>query len=132
MSEKFYSRIVPVIVVLLMLIIAGCAGRSVGYTVSAGEGEKPVALEVNSFRFEPNAIEAHTGDRLLLQIHNAAGMEHNLTVANPGGKIMLAIDVPAGKTVEGRVSLEQPGAYRFYCDKPLHTSMGMSGTITAR
>ena len=132
MDKQSVSRIVPIAVVLLMLTVAGCAGRKTAFIVPEGAGEKTVALEVSSFRFEPNAIEAHAGDRLLLRMHNSAVMGHNLTVTDPGGKILLAIDLPPGKTTEAVLALGQAGEYRFYCDKPMHTSMGMSGTITTR
>ena len=37
----------------------------------------------------------------------------------------------AGQTESGEVTLSQPGVYRFYCAKPMHTTLGMSGRIVA-
>jgi len=132
MGEKGFSRVMPLAAVILTLFLIGCAGQTVSFTVPAGAAETTVALEASSFRFAPNAIEAHAGDRLLMRVHNVAGIGHNLTVEDPGGRVVLALDLPAGKTTEGRLALEQAGEYRFFCDKPLHGSMGMSGTITGR
>jgi plastocyanin len=120
------------VVAVLVAVLAGCAGPKVSVSAPAGTGEKRIAMEASSFSFEPNEILAHSGDRLLLEVENTAGMDHNLTVLDPAGEVLLSRHLPAGQKVPIELNLEQPGDYPFYCDKPLHPSFGMKGTIRAQ
>jgi plastocyanin len=117
---------------VLVAVLAGCAGSKVSVSVPPGTGEKRIAVEASSFDFEPNEILARSGDRLLLEVENTSGMDHNLTVLDPGGEVLLSRHLPPGQKVPIELTLEQPGEYPFYCDKPLHPSLGMKGTIRAR
>jgi uncharacterized cupredoxin-like copper-binding protein len=92
-------------------------------------GEKIVFIEATSFSFMPTVIQAHQGDRLVLRVVNGAGAVHNLTVKNPRGETAASVDLPAGETVEIPLELTDSGTWPFYCDKPFHKPLGMSGSI---
>lgn len=121
--------------VLVVLAIAwtltGCAGKGSMFEVPAGGGEKEVSLKASSFAFAPAVIKARQGDVLLLRVENLAGMEHNLTVKSPDGEILASVTLPVGKTVAVPVSLAASGTYALTCERPMHTTLGMSGRIEA-
>jgi plastocyanin len=116
---------------LVLLALAGCAPSKASYTVPAGPEAKVIRMTASSFRFEPNEIFARSGDRLTIEVKNVAGMEHNLTVQDPEGIVLLDLTLPAGQTQSAALELAKPGEYRFYCGKPMHPAMGMTGRIVA-
>jgi plastocyanin len=122
------SRFALLLAAGLAALTVGCAPKKVAFQLPPGE--TTVAVEASSFEFRPNAIRARAGETLLLRVKNTAGMEHNLTVLDPQGKIVAGVDLPAGQTTEVRLPPLAAGTYPFYCDKPLHPSFGMKGEIT--
>ena len=86
-------------------------------------------LKAENIKFEPNNIKAFEGDTVLFRIENSADSAHNFTITNPQQQIINSIALPAKKTVEIKVSFAEPGVYEFYCDKPLHSSLGMKGQV---
>ncbi len=84
----------------------------------------------SSFDFKPDAIRVvGQGKRLTLIIENVAGIEHNITVKNPAGELLVTQNLPAHQTVRVEVHLAQLGKYTFYCDKPFHPTLGMKGRL---
>jgi len=112
-----------------LLIVAGCAGPKKVVTVSPEVGEKVIRMKASSFDFDPDVIRARQGDRLVLDIENAAGIHHNFTLKDPSGEILVEKDLPKKETVRVEVPLTQAGEYPFYCDKPLHATFGMKGRV---
>jgi len=113
----------------MTLIAAGCAGSSVVLTVTPGESV--VNIKASSFEFNPGIIMAQQGDRLTLAIENISGSEHNITVKDPAGQVLVTKDLPAHETIRIEVPLSQAGEYLFYCDKPFHPTFGMKGRLVA-
>lgn len=121
-----------VLVVMTMAwTLVGCAAKGMVFEVPDGAGEKEVALKASSFAFDPAVIKARQGDVLLLKVENLAGMDHNLTINSPAGNILASVALPAGKTVTVPVTLAESGTYAMTCDRPMHTTLGMSGRIEA-
>ncbi len=117
---------------LAVLVSAGCAGVHEPVDVQAGTGEQTVALKVSSFDFQPNHIVAKTGTTLALNVQSDSVMTHNLTIKAPDGAVLASVDIPSKGNVTVKVPLEKAGVYEFYCDKPMHTTLGMKGRIEAR
>ena len=116
-----------------VLLLGACAGQQATVDVSTGSGrEQTVAMEASSFSFQPNHVVARVGSELVLEVENTSGSTHNLTVTAPDGSILAGADLPAGETVALRVLVAKAGEYRFHCDKPLHPTFGMKGSIEAR
>jgi plastocyanin len=113
---------------IIFLWVVACAGPQQKPTVLE-PGEQTLALKVDSFSFEPDSIKARPGTLLTIQARNVSGMEHNLTIKSPQGKILVNVNIPAKGTAEAKVNLGEPGIYPFYCDKPFHSLMGMKGQI---
>lgn len=118
-------------VLIVVWALFGCAGKGTLFEVPAGAGEKEVALKASNFAFDPAVIKARQGDVLLLRVENLAAMDHNLTIGSPGGKILASVTLPAGKSVAVPVTLAESGTYALSCDRPMHTTLGMSGRIEA-
>ncbi len=115
------------LVVLVFLFSVACAGRQAPVTVEPGE--KPVVLKASDFKFEPNDLKARKGEVLTLKVENASGMTHNLTVKSPEGKVLADVNIPPKGTATAKVKLAEAGTYPFYCDKPMHSTLGMKGKI---
>jgi plastocyanin len=129
MDRRFYQLFATAAGLALLALTAGCSATTVSYAVPVGPGEKIIAIEASSFAFSPNRITVPAGSKLQLMVKNSAGMDHNLTVEDTAGKHLLELALPAGETATGSLTLEQKGEYRIYCDKPLHSSFGMQGTL---
>ncbi len=111
------------------LLLTGCSGPQQTVKVSPEIGEKVIAMKASSFDFNPDIIKARQGDRLVFEIENVSGFEHNFTLKNPAGEILIARDLPEHEIVQVELSLAEPGEYPFYCDKPLHATFGMKGRL---
>jgi len=108
-----------------LLVIQACAGAG---QVRVKEGRE-IEMAATSFRFEPSLVEVERTGHLVIRVHNEAAVEHNLTVKDPQGRVIAASDLPPGETVAVEVDLDKVGTYPFYCDKPLHATLGMTGEI---
>lgn len=129
MTGKFLDLISFVVGAVLLALSAGCTATSIDYAVAGGPGEQVVVIEASSFAFAPNRITAPAGSQLLLTVTNSAGMDHNLTIEDAADRHLLELALPAGATVTAGLTIDQPGEYRIYCGKPLHSSLGMSGVL---
>jgi len=119
----------PLLLLACLIAFLGCAHQKTSYSAPGGPQPQVVPMTASSFRFEPDEILAQTGARLLLKVTNSAGIDHNLTVEDPQGDVLLDLTLPAGRTSSAELRLSQPGVYRFYCDKPMHNTLGMTGRI---
>jgi len=117
---------IAVLLVLGLLVLACAAPQK---SVTLGVGEKELTMKADSLYFEPNLIKAHRGDTLTIKLENVARIDHNLTIQTPQGKTLVSVDIPGKGTATAKVNLAEAGTYNFYCDKPLHASMGMKGRI---
>jgi plastocyanin len=116
----------------LLLLPPGCSGTpEVPVDTAAPRGRQVIALKVKSFSFAPAYIRAFAGGELLLEVENLSGSDHNITVETPEGRTLLSVDLPGRETVTVKVRLKSTGIYPFYCDQPLHATMGMKGIILA-
>ncbi|MEZ4599037.1 MAG: plastocyanin/azurin family copper-binding protein [Syntrophotaleaceae bacterium] len=114
---------------ILIPAIWGCADKKTVHVVPAETGKVVVAVQADNFSFNPAIIKAGKGDFVMLRMTNTTAMEHNVTVNNPVGQKVLTIDLPAKETVEIPLQLVEAGTWEFYCDKPFHPSLGMTGRI---
>ena len=126
-----WSMRISYLLLLPFLLLPACATKQTVVSVTPEDGTALVLIEARSFSFIPTVIRARQGDHLLLRVINLANTAHNLTVKNPSGEIVQGVDLPAGQTVEIPVHLNEAGTWPYYCDRPLHTPLGMNGTIEA-
>jgi uncharacterized cupredoxin-like copper-binding protein len=129
MNETYYPLFATLVGLTLLALVGGCSASTVQYAVPGGAGDKTVAIEATSFEFSPNRITAPAGSKLLLSVKNRAGMDHNLTLEDATNHRLLELALPAGETVIGDLGVLPKGEYTFHCNKPLHTTFGMQGTL---
>jgi plastocyanin len=116
--------------VAALLALAGCAtGQSGKSVVSVPKGQEAVAMEASDFNFQPSEIQLTKKGTFKLNVKNTSSATHNITIKNPRGEVIRSVDIPVGETVPVTVDLPEVGVYEFYCDKPLHATMGMKGRI---
>lgn len=113
-----------------LFVLGACAGgQEKPQEVSAKAGERKIAMTASSFKFEPSAIRVKGTGPLVMEVKNVAGIEHNVTVKGPAGKVLKSADLPANSTTKVDLTLSEKGTYEFYCDKTMHTTLGMKGVI---
>jgi plastocyanin len=124
-----YKKLILVLLVGL-LPLGGCAGvQEKPQVVAAKAGERKIAMTASSFKFEPSAIRVQGTGPLVIEVKNVSSMEHNLTVKSPAGKVLNSADLPGNSTTKVELKPAEKGTYEFYCDKPMHRTLGMKGVI---
>ncbi len=122
-----------VVLLAALVVIASCAGTQAPVGVRTTErGEKSITITASSFKFEPSNIEARQGDVLIINVENISSMDHNFSIKDRQGEIMMSADVRGKETIQVKMRLKKPGTYEFFCDKPLHSTLGMKGTLEVR
>jgi plastocyanin len=128
--NSFHKHLSAVMAIGILFITASCSRVQAPIKPTVAEGDKQVVeMKASSFSFDPNNIEAKQGDTLLIKIRNVSSTAHNLTLKDPKGRIIQSADLPPNETVTMAVELPVAGTYEFYCDKPLHPTLGMKGKI---
>jgi plastocyanin len=128
-TVKINAYKTTVLFAIAVLLIPGCASRQPQVGAVIVQGEKTIEMKASSFNFEPNNIRASQGDTIVLNVTNISGNKHNFTIKDPNGKILQSVDLLPNKTEHVKISFPEQGTYTFYCDKPLHSTMGMTGSI---
>jgi plastocyanin len=88
-------------------------------------GKTELAVQVDSYYFEPTFLQGTPGQTLKLHIENESGDLHNFSVMGQS----VSMDIPAHGKVDVDITFPQSGAGRFYCK--FHTSRGMNGELLA-
>ncbi len=128
--NSLHKYLLAVVAMGILFTTASCSHVQAPVKPTVAEGGKQVVgMQASSFSFDPNNIEAKQGDTLLIKIRNVSSIAHNLTIKDPKGQIIQTVDLPANETVTMVVGLFMAGTYEFYCDKPLHPTLGMKGEI---
>jgi plastocyanin len=114
---------------MLTLFFSACAGLQKQLTVDHKGKERTVTVKASDFKFEPNNILTHRGDTINFRVENVSGTKHNFTITDPSGAVLQSVDIPAGNTADVVVNFSEAGIYHFYCDRFLHSSLGMKGQV---
>jgi plastocyanin len=124
------KRIVLILLtVSVFLLFLSCAGLQTQVKLDEGKKENTVDIRASNFKFEPNNLLTYEGNTILFRIENVTISEHNFTLTDPEGAVIESVDIPRNKTAEINVTFSRPGMYNFYCDKPLHSTLGMKGQV---
>jgi streptogrisin C len=82
--------------------------------------------------FSPSSLTIRTGQKYLLELHNAADAANNLRIAGPDGEFDTEDDIVSsllqpGETANLELLLDQPGVYDFRSDPQ---AIVLRGTLT--
>ena len=55
--------------------------------------------------------------------------EHNFTLTDPEGAVIEDVNISRDKTIEIKVTFSEAGIYKFYCNRPFHSALGMKGQV---
>ncbi len=113
----------------LAVILSGCAGSRVQSTAPMASGGSIILVEAHNYSFVPNEIKVGEPGLLALEIRNMTGSKHNFTIMDPRGKTIKSIDIRSHASSIFNLDLTEPGSYPFYCNKFLHSTLGMKGRI---
>ncbi len=102
-------------------------------TPASGEPSAPVspghemklALEADDYSFAPAVLRGEPGQRVWLEVENASGMLHNLSIPEQ----QIDQDIPPHGKVVVEVTIPQSGMVRFFCK--LHAPLSMDGRLAA-
>jgi uncharacterized cupredoxin-like copper-binding protein len=124
-----FSKRALLVVFVMIGVLAGCVGGGSVQTAAVRSGSLGrVSIEAGKFYFWPNEIRVDKPGPLRVEIENVSGSPQNFTLKDPAWNTLENIDLPAGKTAI-TLELHQPGIYQFYCNKALHSLLGMNGQI---
>lgn len=114
----------------MVAALAGCVGGGNVQTAAVRSGNLSVlSIEAGRLYFWPNEIRVNKPGPVRLEINNVSGSRQNFTLQDPEWNTLENIELPAGKTTSIDLKLNQPGIYQFYCNKALHSLLGMNGQI---
>lgn len=88
-------------------------------------GARDVGVEAGDLYFEPDTLRVEAGEPVNITVTNAGNAFHDFTVTG----LDFMIDVPAGATATGGLTVDEPGEYAFECTVPGHAAAGMTGTL---
>ena len=86
---------------------------------------RDVVVEAGDMYFEPYTLRVEAGESINITVTNVGNTFHDFTLAG----LDFMIDVPAGATATGGLTVNEPGQYAFECTVPGHASAGMTGTL---
>lgn len=120
-----------ILIFVMAAALAGCAGGGRIQTASVRSGEHGILqIETGRFYFWPNEIRVDKPGPLAIEIRNVSGSRQNFTLKDPRYNTVERVDIPPGESTIINVALGIPGVYQFYCDKSLHSFLGMNGQIS--
>ena len=104
---------------------------------------RPLTIELSSFKFTPAAETLEHGTAYRLHLVNSSSGGHNFvakeffagSVIAPEDRAKVqggSVDVGGGESVDIRLIPGKPGTYKLRCSHFMHSSFGMTGTITVQ
>ena len=88
-------------------------------------GAREITVEAGDLYFEPDTIRIEAGEPVNLTVTNVGDAFHDFTIA----ALDVMIDVPAGTTATGGLTVAEPGSYTYECTVPGHAAAGMTGML---
>lgn len=103
-----------------MLFVVGAILLVLAMLSACGEPlrERSIEITATEMRFDPDRVEAHTGEQIFLRLRNRGQVAHSLTIELPAGDRTVSADPGVDAILAFRAPA--PGEYRFYCRIPGH------------
>jgi plastocyanin len=113
----------------LALVVSACARLQKPVVIE--DGHNVFQMTAGDFKFEPNNITTKAGDSITFRIQNTSDSTHNFTLTDPEGNSMQNVDIPPKQSIKVTATFSKPGIYKFHCNKPGHSALGMTGQVVA-
>lgn len=129
---------------MLPTLLAAALAATMGQAQSPDWGQaKPVSIELSNFKFTPSTLTLQRGTAYRIHLANAASGGHDFvakeffagSTIDPEDQAKIkngGIDLAGGEAVDIRLVANQPGTYKTHCSHFMHSSFGMTGTITVQ
>ena len=131
--DVFSISVVPILVLTSAFFF-----QALAFQVRAENIPQTVTLTLGDYRYDPDGIEARSGQPVVLTLINKDGVTpHSFTLQDTAAGLDIDTSVSAGSTSTVTFTPEKPGTYTFYCSKKLpfmksHRARGMEGTLIVR
>lgn len=89
-----------------------------------------VAMALSEMKYEPSRIETLVGTTVEITATNVGQVLHDLIIDADEGELEVELRPGESKTVA--VTFKYPGTYKFKCEQPGHTELGMAGEIVVQ
>lgn len=129
--------------VIVLVLFAGALITLSNAQTPEWTNAQSLTVELSNFKFTPSALTLQHGTPYKIHFANSASGGHDFvakeffagsTIA-PEDRSKVkngAIDLEGGETIDVRLVPNQPGTYKSHCSHFMHSSFGMTGTITVR
>ncbi|MCS6889716.1 MAG: cupredoxin domain-containing protein [Chloroflexus sp.] len=103
-----------------IVFAAGLIAIALALLSACGEPlrERTIEVTATEMRFDPDRIEARTGEQVFLRLRNRGQVAHSLTIELPSGDRTVSAEPGVDAILAFRAPV--PGEYRFYCRIPGH------------
>ena len=132
---------IPVLIPALFVVALG-ATTGAAQTPDWSQA-KPLTIELSSFKFTPANEALQRGSVYRLHLVNTSSGGHDFvareffagSVIAPEDRAKISnggVDVGGGESVDVRLIPNRAGSFKVHCSHFLHSSFGMTGTITVQ
>jgi plastocyanin len=104
---------------------ASAGGATAGGHGTSVAGMTEVTMQMNDDFFSPALLTGTPGQKVMLDLVNDGGVEHNFTLASQ----KVDQDVEPGESAKVQVTFPSSGVISFICE--YHVSRGMKGMLAA-
>jgi plastocyanin len=141
MPRGLKPALIPALIPALFILALG-ATTSVAQTPDWSQA-KPLTIELSSFKFTPSAETLQHGTVYKIHFVNKSSGGHDFVAKEFFAGSMVApedrakltnggIDVEGGGSVDVRLIPNKTGSFKVHCSHFMHSSFGMTGTITVQ
>jgi plastocyanin len=132
---------IPALIPALFVVALGAAA-STAQTPDWSQA-KPLTIELSSFKFTPATETLQHGTAYRIHFVNTSSGGHDFVAKDFFAGSMIApedrakitnggVDVDAGESVDVRLIPNRTGSFKVHCSHFMHSSFGMTGTITVQ
>ena len=130
--------------VLIAALLVAALGATTGTAQTPDWSQaKPLTIELSSFKFTPARAALQRGAPYRLHLVNTSSGGHDFvakeffagSLVAPEDRAKITnggVDVGAGESVDVRLIPNRAGSFKVHCSHFLHSSFGMTGTITVQ
>ncbi|OGJ60563.1 hypothetical protein A3A67_05235 [Candidatus Peribacteria bacterium RIFCSPLOWO2_01_FULL_51_18] len=118
-ASKFDRKIITGLLLLSVLISAGCVAKETNSSVSGDKTtsaiseKRTIAMSADTWVFTPNVVRVKKGEQVQIELTGVRG-KHSFTSTD----LALNVPVEAGQTVTFDVPTDKAGTFEFRCRVP--------------